>query len=93
VLRSVINDSHLGKVTILDDGNIDWDTYFQWYNEFVEQERAALAAQRTAPAEDSALIFGGDYPGEEEDVQARTSGSVEVQEGSPEPAVADDPGD
>jgi len=107
VLRSVINDIHLGKVSTSDDGNIDWDTYYQWYNEYVEQERKAMAeqakqaqeveqTQQVVPAEEvEELVFGGDTqkPGEPEDVQACTSGPDEVPESGDEPAGEDDHGD
>ena len=100
VMRSVINDIHLGKVSESTDGNIDWDTYYQWYNEYVEQERAAVAAkaeeQGTLVSADEVdeIVFGGDVqkPGEP-DVQACTSGPDEVPESSPEPSGEDDHGD
>lgn len=103
VMRSVVNDVYLDKATVLEDGNIDWDTYYHWYNEYVEQEKQALAEKakeegRLVSAEDmDEIIFGGDVQKEEErgesDVQACASGPDEVPESSPEPASADNPGD
>lgn len=70
VLRAVINDLQKGDLSTDSEGNIDWAQYYTWYNEMVEQERQAEAAQAQADgrhqltdAEANEEVFGGDYDG------------------------------
>jgi len=70
VLRAVLNDIHRGEVTTDAEGNIDWKTYYDWYNQYIEKQKQDSAAASTAagkgdvevvekiPAEQ---VFGGDY--------------------------------
>lgn len=74
VLRAVLNDIVRGEVKLDADGSIEWNTYYQWYNEHLEEEKAQAAA---APSEEAAEggievvqgmdideeLFGGDYNG------------------------------
>lgn len=70
VIRAVLNDMQRGEPQLDDDGNINWDTYYQWYNDHVAGEAAQAA--KTNEASGSTLlstqeateeIFGGDYGG------------------------------
>lgn len=68
VMRAVVNDIHRGEVTTDADGNISWDTYFDWYNQHVEacQKEEAEKANATGLIDTTARVpeeqvFGGDY--------------------------------
>lgn len=71
VLRAVINDIHLKSALVDAQGNIDWDTYYGMYNEYLKNQAEAESKPAEA-AETSALVtaqsvdevtFGGDYGG------------------------------
>lgn len=64
VLRAVINDLQRGDLQLDEDGNINWVTYYEWYNQHLQAEQAAHAkegGERVAEEE----VFGGDYEGGE----------------------------
>jgi hypothetical protein len=97
VMRAVINDIWSDKVHTLEDGNIDWDSYYTWYNEFVAQEREKLAERakeegRLVTAEEvDEEVFGGNYQGASDD-QESASGSGEVSPGGQQATGEDDRG-
>lgn len=64
VIRNVINGIRRNDVHVDNDDNIDWQVYYQKYNEQVtrEAEEAAVAqAASGQPLEPVEAIFGGDY--------------------------------
>lgn len=69
VMRAVINAMHRGDVDVDNSGNINWELYYGWYNEHVQEEqKAAAEASKQAGTQVSAEeadeeIFGGDYTG------------------------------
>lgn len=85
----------LAALVTHEDGNIGWESYYEAFNEHVRREneqRAEEAKERGTlvdAAEADEIVFGGDVPPpaeEQEDVQDRDSGGVEVLESSEEPS-------
>lgn len=73
VLRAVINDIHRDEVTVDAEGNIDWTTYYGWYNDYLKKQRDEEAAAKRVAADGKQIevvetipaeqVFGGDYGG------------------------------
>lgn len=70
VLRAVINDIQRGDVQVNEEGNVDWQVYYNWYNEALKAEEHEHAEQARVegsvlmtPEEAEEEIFGGDYVG------------------------------
>jgi hypothetical protein len=64
VLRAVINDLQRGDLQLDEDGNINWVTYYEWYNQHLRAEQAAHAKEGGEQVAEEE-IFGGDYEGGE----------------------------
>lgn len=60
VLRAVINDIHRKDVTVDAEGNIDWDTYYGWYNAYLKNQEQGddSSTSEKIPEEQ---VFGGNY--------------------------------
>ena len=62
VMRAVINDIQRGDVQLDEEGNVNWEIYYGWYNEHLKQELAQQDSEQSdTPKVEEAEIFGGDY--------------------------------
>lgn len=99
VQRAIINDVHLEQMVnsegvpltqplLLEDGNINWQAYYDQYNDLVIAEAEKRKAEQAAsgvvvvPDGEEELIFGGDVPPRKGSDEEGSGGGIEVHPGS-----------